>query len=109
MNLLALLPETVTLPDVRIKPPSETVINPIFLDFRTGLPALLNGAILIAAGIMVVLLAIGGLQYMAANGNDEATTKARRLILGSLVGFALVLGTWGIMHLVFALLGYQFG
>lgn len=108
MNSSRLLAEAVDLPD-KIDPPAAANVNKIFLDFKTGIPAVLNGAILIAAAIMVVLIAVGGLRYMAANGNEEATTQARQMIVGSLIGFALILGTWSIMHLVFFFLGYQFG
>ena len=93
----------------RIEAPSKDNIDPRFLDFQTGIPLVLNAAIIIAAAIMVILIALGGLQYMAANGNEEGTTKARHLILGSIVGFALILGTWAIMQFVFGFIGYSFG
>ena len=93
----------------RINPPPSSSVNAAFLDFKTGIPLVLNAAIIIAAVIMVILIAMGGLQYMAANGNEEATTKARHLIFGSIVGFGLILATWAIMHFVFGFIGYSFG
>ena len=95
--------------DVRIKPPASADVNPAFLDFNTGIPLVLDAGIIIAAAIMIILIAIGGLQYMLASGNEEASTKARRLMFGSVVGFALILGTWAIVHLIFGFVGYSFG
>lgn len=53
--------------------------------------------VITAAGIVfMVLLLIGGLQYLTSAGNEESTKKARALLLDAVIGLALVLLAWPI-------------
>jgi hypothetical protein len=42
----------------------------------------------------MILLLIGGLQYMTSAGNEEASAKAKRLILEAIIGLVIVLAAW---------------
>lgn len=59
--------------------------------------------------LFVILLLIGGIQYLGSFGNEEATTKARKLILDAVVGLFIVLAAGAIAGIVFAQLGVQSG
>ena len=89
----------------RINPPGG--ISAKFLNFDTGLPAVYDAALFAALIIFIVLLLVGGIQYLAAAGG-EGTAKAKKLLQASIVGFVLVFGTWAIIALVFKLVGYNF-
>ena len=93
----------------RINPPPVANISKEFQNFSTGLPLVLNAGIIIAGVIMVILIAVGGVQWMLAMGSEEKSMQARQLLTSAAIGFFLVLGTWAIMHLVFGVLGYSFG
>jgi len=84
------------------------LIDPPFLDISRALPAVLNLAFSIAAILLVILILIGGLQYLASAGNEESSTKARRLLTSAVIGFVLIVGSWSIMVFAFYLLRYKF-
>ena len=88
--------------------PSSSVINPAFFKFETALPLVFSEALFGAALIFTVLILVGGIQYMAAAGDEQGTTKAKKLLTAALVGFALIMSTWAIMLFVFNLTNYKF-
>ena len=69
------------------------------------LQTIFQGITLAAVILFVILLVIGGIQYLGSFGNEEATTKARKLILDAIVGLFIVLAAGGIASLVFTQLG----
>ena len=63
--------------------------------------------IIIAAvgfGIAAIMLIAGGISYMAAGGDPEKATKAKKLIINSLIGMAIVVGAVFLLALVEGLL-----
>ena len=44
----------------------------------------------LATDIFVVLLLVGGIQYLTAAGNEEASKKAKGLILDAIIGLIIV-------------------
>ncbi len=60
---------------------------------------------LAAVVLFIILLLIGGIQYLGSFGNEEATTKARKLILDAVVGLFIVLAAGGIARIVLDNLG----
>jgi len=96
---------------------------PIFLGlFLLALPLIVNAAVnpeivlcnllkniekIIAAigfGIAVILLIIGGIQYMTAGGNPEKAEKAKKLMINAIIGIAIVFAAIFILDLVAGLL-----
>lgn len=55
-----------------------------------------NIVIGISGAIFMVLLLIGGIQYMTAAGNEENTTKAKKLLVDAVIGLVLTLSAWAI-------------
>ena len=84
------------------------IANPIVatnLGGNTLLQTIFQAITFAAVILFVILLVIGGIQYLGSFGNEEATTKARKLILDAIVGLFIVLAAGGIASLVFTQLG----
>ena len=64
-------------------------LNRTLLDF-------LNGAIKVLVALTVLVFIFGVIRYIAAGGDPQATKNARSLILWAVIGFALILGIWGV-------------
>lgn len=58
----------------------------------------------IGFGIAVIIIIIGGIQYMTAGGDTEKAGKARKMIVNGLIGFVIVLAAIFILALVQGLL-----
>lgn len=56
--------------------------------------------ILLAAVVFVILFLVGGVQYLTAAGNEEATGKAKRLLVDAIVGLVIVLAAWAVGNFV---------
>ena len=56
----------------------------------------LNGAIKVLVALTVLVFIFGVIRYIAAGGDPQATKNARSLILWAVIGFALILGIWGV-------------
>ena len=55
-----------------------------------------NGAIKVLVALTVLVFIFGVIRYIAAGGDPQATKNARSLILWAVIGFALILGIWGV-------------
>jgi uncharacterized membrane protein YidH (DUF202 family) len=86
----------------------QAIIDRRFFDAGTALPLVLNFALGLAVILFVILIVVGGIQYLAAAGNEEAEKKARTLLVSAVVGFILIIGSWAIMLFVFRLFSYAF-
>lgn len=60
--------------------------------------------LIVAASITVIFLIVGGFQYVAARGNEEATEKAKKTITGSIIGLVVIVLAYAIVSIVIALL-----
>lgn len=68
---------------------------------RTAINLLLG-----VAGVAAFLqLLIGGVQWIIAGGEKEAQDKARRRIMGALIGLALVFSAYALLFIIRALFG----
>ena len=80
-----------------------TICNPLSsgtADVPTLIKNILTGALKI--GIPVVALAIiyCGFLFVAARGNSEKLTKAKGALLYTLIGAAILLGSWAIATMI---------
>lgn len=71
------------------------------IPFRTATPATIIGqiigAVLAFVGILfLVLMIYGGLLWMTARGNQEQVTKAKDLIIASVIGLIIILSAYAI-------------
>lgn len=64
------------------------------------LSALFNYAIATAAILAVVMIVIGGLQYIGAAGNTSVIEDAKDRIYWAIVGLILALGSWLILNTI---------
>lgn len=58
----------------------------------------------IGFGLAVILLIVGGIQYMTAGGNPEKADKAKKLMINAIIGIAIVFAAIFILDLVAGLL-----
>jgi len=55
-----------------------------------------NLVISVSGGVFLVMVLVGGVQYLTGAGNEETTGKAKRLMLDAVIGLLLVLAAWPI-------------
>lgn len=67
-----------------------------FSSVSTSIGTIFNLVFAIAGAVFVILLLVGGIQYLTAAGNEEATGKARRLLVDAIVGLIIVLAAYAI-------------
>jgi hypothetical protein len=80
------LPQLVLAESIEIK-------NPLTVDsFETAFTKILTTLETFVAGIAIATLIIAGLVYIFSQGNEQRTTTAKKIMLGSMVGLAVVLG-----------------
>lgn len=90
-----------------IAEPGEIANKPGFQSVTAVIRTVFNLVIIIAGTIFVILLLVGGIQYLTAAGNEEATGKAKRLIVDSIVGLIIVLAAWAIGTFIIGRLGFR--
>lgn len=69
-------------------------------NLNEAVEALVGYALLIAGVILVVMLIVGGIQYLTAGGNEEQSAKAKKLLLDAIVGILIVAAAWAIATFV---------
>jgi len=50
--------------------------------------------------VLLLMLIVGGFQYITSGGEVEQTTKARKTLTSALLGLLVVLGAWLIIKLI---------
>jgi len=76
-----------------------------FTDLSDAIAKIFNISITVAGVIFVLLFLFGGIQYLAAAGNEENTNKAKRLLIDAVVGLVIVVVSWAVGTYVLQLLG----
>ena len=71
-----------------IPKPTNTIAASTFGQVIT---TMFNIAIIVAGIAFVVLLLVGGIQYLTAAGSEENTKKARTLMLDAAIGLVIVI------------------
>ena len=51
---------------------------------------------MVAGIIFVILLLVGGIQYLTASGNEESSKKARAILMDAIIGLVIVLAAWAV-------------
>ncbi|HLF66459.1 MAG TPA: TrbC/VirB2 family protein [Gammaproteobacteria bacterium] len=75
--------------------------NPIEADSINGLiKTLLEGVIKIGMPIVALAIIYCGFLFVAARGKPEAITKAKDALLYTLIGSAVLLGSWAIAQMI---------
>ena len=55
--------------------------------------------------IFVILFLVGGVQYLTSAGNEEASTKAKKLLTDAMIGLVIVLASWAVANWILNGLG----
>lgn len=78
-----------------------TVCNPIKVNTINGLiKTVLEGAIKIGIPIIALAIIYSGFLFVMARGSSEALQKAKDSLLYTLIGAAVLLGSWAIAQLI---------
>ncbi|MBD3282264.1 MAG: hypothetical protein GF387_01495 [Candidatus Portnoybacteria bacterium] len=82
--------------------------NPLKIDSIEELLAAITEILkLIAIPVATILIVIAGIRYMTAAGNEDKIKGAKKMILYTIIGLAIVLAADFIMDLVKEILQYQ--
>lgn len=77
--------------------------NQVGVPVLTGDQVLQNGlnlAYFVMAIIAVIVIIVAGIMYATSGGDAAAVTKAKNLILYSVVGIIVIFAAWGITNFV---------
>src|SRR3989338_1919712 len=69
-------------------------------DFRELLTKIINSFLYFAGGIAVLFIVIGGFQYVASRGNEEATEKAKKTVTYAVLGIVIIVMAYAIVSIV---------
>ena len=80
------------------------IINPLAGNGVNSIPefikVLLEGALKIGIPIVALAVIYSGFLFVAARGNSEKLTKAKDSLLYTLIGAAILLGSWAIAKMI---------
>lgn len=82
---------------------SSGITNPLAgkVDTISGLiQVILEGVVKIGIPIVALALVYSGFLFVAARGNPEKLSKAKNALLYSLIGAALLLGSWAVAQMI---------
>ena len=69
-------------------------------DLRETVGAIIKVALGFLGVVAVVVVLIGGFQYMTAGGSEEKVSKARKWIISGIIGLAIILSAYAITSFV---------
>ncbi len=69
-------------------------------DLRETAGSIINVALGFLGVVAVVVVLIGGFQYMTAGGSEEKVGKARKWIISGIIGLAIILSAYAITSFV---------
>ena len=76
-----------------------------FASVQNVVTLIFNTIITISGVIFLIMLLIGGIQYLTGAGNEEATGKAKKMMIDAIVGLIIVLASWAIGTWILGRLG----
>ena len=68
--------------------------------FEVLLVQIIRVFLLFAGAIAVVFLVVGGFQYVASRGNEEAAEKAKKTITNAIIGLIIIVMAYAIVTIV---------
>lgn len=69
-------------------------------DIRNTVAQIINVALGLLGIVAVVIILIGGFEWMTAGGNEEKTGEARNRIFAGIIGLAIILSAYAIAQFV---------
>jgi hypothetical protein len=87
--------------DTVVPPGTGKIENPISADTLDGLiKTILEGVLKIGIPIIALAIIYCGFLFVAARGNSEKIGKAKDALIYTLIGAAILLGSWAIALLI---------
>lgn len=71
------------------------------VDFPTAFSNYATGLAGILSGLFLILVIYGGWLWMTARGNEEQVNKSKKIIIGAVIGIAIIVAARIIVELVF--------
>jgi uncharacterized membrane protein (UPF0182 family) len=78
-------------------------------NLQVTIARIINVALSLLGIVAVVIILIGGFQWMTAGGNDEKVAGARKLIFSGIIGLAIILSAFAIARFVLSSLSTATG
>ncbi len=70
-------------------------------DVRETVSTIINVALSLLGIVALVIVLIGGFEWMTAGGNEEKTGEARKRIIAGVIGLAIILSAYALTKFVF--------
>lgn len=67
----------------------------LFTNLKGAYTKILALIIGVSASVFIVMLLVGGYQYLTSAGNEEASSKAKKLLTNAIIGIIVVAISWG--------------
>ncbi len=97
---------TISFPLINIKANNIQIENPLSANSFTELFLRIADWVAgIAATVAVLMVVIGGIQYMVSGGNEEKVATARKTIQWSLIGLIVIVASRSLLEVLYAILG----
>lgn len=74
------------------------------MDLETTIETVINAVLGFLGFIAVIIILIGGFQWMTAAGDDSKVDKAKKTLSAGVIGLIIILAAWGIASFVIGLL-----
>lgn len=97
--------ETITVSEEPVPPPGTEAPNPLEATTIEEVLEAIITIIYIVSGLAVLLIMIGGFYILTAAGNPEQIKRGRKIILYTIIGFAIMAISRGIIALIYLILG----
>ncbi|EKD78660.1 MAG: hypothetical protein ACD_41C00303G0008 [uncultured bacterium] len=68
--------------------------------------AMVNGVLTLLGMVFLIMLIYAGILWVLARGNEEQIVKAKTILKRSVVGLAIVLGSYGLARLIFLTISF---
>ncbi len=82
-------------------PVFAAIENPIrFGSIQELIGGVFNAILAIVGALALILLALGGIQYMSSGGDKIAVEQARGRITSAVVGLMIVFGAWLVINFI---------
>lgn len=69
-------------------------------DLKQSVLNIINWVLGLLGIIAVIMILVGGFQWMTASGNEEKVEKAKKVISAAIVGLIIILLAWAIVNFV---------
>lgn len=90
-----------------VLPPKPSNVPTKFSTVQQAISTIFDFVIILAGVIFIILILIGGIQYLTAAGNEEGTGKAKKLIVDGIIGLAITLAAWAIGIFILRQVGFN--